>query len=146
MGFKNKVHQLKEVATRSQGKVSIVDKVNPYLRFIQENEKILVTGGRIYYENETKVPDAKIPKWFWEHWDRVTEEGRAKVNGANIDAIRKSLEKPKPVVRAEPEAPAVPRTVRKTTKKKAGKKRQRRQRVAPPPPEATESVEDGITG
>jgi hypothetical protein len=137
---KRQVHQLKEVVSRTGGRVSIVDKVNPYIRFVHESEKILACDGALYYENETRLPNDKVPAWFWGQWDRVNDKGKAKVGGDRIELLRPSPG-PKKEVQASPvqaAAPPVARSVRK--------KRGRRPRVIPQP-EATdsESTNDGIT-
>jgi hypothetical protein len=149
---KRAVHQLKEVMSRTGGKVSIIDKVTPYLRFVQDSEKILVCDGALYYENETRVPNDKIPKWFWGCWDNVNDKGRAKVNGEKVETLRAALAAP--VEKLEiPEVEhfvgrfSEPTRKKKKAKKKAGKKRGRRKVMATPSPEAntSETVNDGIT-
>lgn len=139
---KRQVHQLKEVVSRTGGRVSIVDKVNPYIRFVNESEKILACDGALYYENETRVPNDKVPAWFWDQWARVNDKGKAKVGGDRIEKLRPAVAPKKEAVESGAAAPPPARTVRK----KAGKKRGRRPRVIPQPEAVdSESTNDGIT-
>lgn len=146
---KKRVHSLKEALDATGAKVSVISKVTPYLRFINDAEKILVSGGALYYENETSVPDNKIPDWFWDVWANVNEKGKAKVGGQDLERLRGvKAEKSAPApTAASPTIEAAP-VERKTTKRKAGKKRGRRRITPVPSTEAntSENVNDGITG
>ena len=160
---KHKVHQMKEVLSRTGGRVSVIDKVVPYIRFIQEGEKVLVCDGGLYYENETVVPDDKIPKWFWKAWDNIDEKGKEKVGGEKLEQLRSVLSEPLPslvlesntvtvvtaaaVTPEEPAKPVVQPVAKKKTKKKAGKKRGRRRVMTQPDSQEAPNSEstDGIT-
>ncbi len=151
-GFKTSVHTLKEVQTRSAGKVTVVDKVKPYIRFVSESEKVLAHQGRLFYENETRVPKDAVPAWFWTEWDKVNDAGKAKVGGDEIEKLRPvKADKPgngdsgevySPPAEAAPPKPAA----KKRAKKKTSRRKTTRRQVASPKPEASENTSDGITG
>jgi hypothetical protein len=142
---KRRVHILKEVQTRSMGKVTIIDKVNPYIRFCsEEGPRILACDGKLYFEDESPVADKDIPKWFWGRWDALTPEGKAKVGGDRIELLRSGKSAPDEI--GMESADAAPDPVAPIKKKKAGKRSQPRRRISASSREAGESnVDNGVT-